>query len=89
MSKATQPERHFYPAGDIERGDGKGSYRWVPGYAEVRPTGAIVYPWSTRREVQDEVRREGAKAIFHPSKEAALAAAKASAGAQVHGRSRR
>ena len=48
--------------GEVERGTGRG-YRWRPAYSET-VNGAIVYPWMTRRECQEDARARGARTTF-------------------------
>jgi len=57
-------------AGNVERG---ARYAWREGYARVTRTG-IEYPWLTKREAQAHARRNGARAVFFDSVEAARAA---------------
>lgn len=48
--------------GDVERGDGRGGYKWLPGFSETSEDGSILYPWNTARECQADARARGARA---------------------------
>lgn len=61
---------HYYLAGQVERG---ASYEWRDGYSRV-VEGGTLYPWLTYREAQRQASSEGARAVFHFTREAADAA---------------
>lgn len=47
--------------GPIERGP---SYSWHDGYSSATAEGGVLYPWMTRRECEQDARRQGARAVF-------------------------
>lgn len=66
---------HYFPAGDIEVGSGRG-YRWTQGYSRINPeNGRMQYPWVSRRAACAECFAEGKQAAFHATKELAVKAA--------------
>lgn len=50
--------------GPVERGNGKPGYDWHDGYSETTDTGAVLYPWMTFRECQQDARKRNACAVF-------------------------
>lgn len=64
---------HLFPTGQVERGTGRGGYRWGPGYTEVTLGGCIVPPLR-RYEWWALGKRDGFKCEFHPDEQAARAA---------------
>jgi hypothetical protein len=75
---------HYFLAGKVERGE---KYEWRDGYARVvqviaggKVESAVLYPWWTMREAQGVARKAGARAVFHPNREAAEAALHAATG---------
>lgn len=69
---------HYFRAPyDIERGNGKPGYSWHNGYIAIETTtGHELHPPVTRPEAYAETKAEGATPVFHPTKEAAVEAAK-------------
>ena len=49
--------------GRIVGGTG-GGYRWHDGYSENNADDLPLYPWLTRRECQQDAKRQGGKAVF-------------------------
>ena len=49
----------FHYRGMIESRSG-----WIEGYSETTDTGAIIYPWSSKRECQSNAKERGKKAVF-------------------------
>jgi hypothetical protein len=57
-----RPERAYHYRGRVERG---ARYEWKDGYSEYSQSGGVRYPWSTRKECQEEAKRDGFKAVFY------------------------
>ena len=62
--------RIYVRRGLIERGNGKPGYDWHEGYSEKDDSGAVVFPWLTRRECQQEARANGLRAVFEETETA-------------------
>ena len=54
----------YHYRGQIERPDGRGSYRWADGWSENNEAGRPLYPWMTRAEARQEAKRRGGRAVF-------------------------
>lgn len=57
-----RPEVAYYYRGMVERGP---RYAWREGYSSQDENGAVLYPWMTRRECQQDAKRRGEKAVFY------------------------
>lgn len=59
MPKREETVYHY--RGLIERGK---DYHWVEGWSATGQSGGILFPWMTKRECQQQAKREGRKAVF-------------------------
>ena len=57
----TETIEYFY-RGQIECGNGKGSYVWRDGYSANSKEGRVLYPWMSFRECQRDAAAQGKKA---------------------------
>jgi len=53
----------YYYRGMIEHGTGCG-YRWVEGWSAQSSNNLPLYPWMTKRQCQQDAKRQGARAVF-------------------------
>lgn len=51
----------YYYRGQIEHGK---NYRWANGFSATNENGNNLYPWMTRRECQQDARKQGKRAVF-------------------------